>query len=57
MIKLNFFKVLLLRNLFGCQNLENQAIPIESETFLTFESGHCLSRQQIETIYSVSFLM
>ena len=55
MIKWNFFKVWLLRNTFACQNFENQAISNKHENFLTFESGHCLSKQQIETVYDVSF--
>jgi hypothetical protein len=55
MIKVNFFKVWLLRNVFACQNFENQPIPIKKETFLTFESGHCLSRQQLETVYNVNY--
>ena len=53
MIKKNFFKVCLLRNVFITQNLDKRAVSEKKEIFLTFESGHCLSRLQIESIYDV----
>ena len=53
LIKCNFFKVWLLRNVFITQNFENQAISAKEDFFLMFESGHCLSRTQIESVFNV----